>query len=53
MLTAPEFGNTAVASIPITFDAAQGRQPFARGEHVLMAAIGGGMTAAATLLRWY
>jgi 3-oxoacyl-[acyl-carrier-protein] synthase-3 len=53
VLTAPEFGNTAVASIPITLDATAAQRPLERGEHVLMAAIGGGMTAAATLLRWY
>jgi 3-oxoacyl-(acyl-carrier-protein) synthase III len=53
VLTAPDLGNTAVASIPITLDAAGAQRPFQRGEHVLMAAIGGGMTAAATLLRWY
>jgi 3-oxoacyl-(acyl-carrier-protein) synthase III len=53
MLTAPEYGNTAAASIPITLAATEVQRPFTRGEHVLMAAIGGGMTAAAALLRWY
>jgi len=51
--TAPEYGNTAGASIPITLKAAEAERPFARGERVLMAAIGGGMTGAATVLRWY
>jgi len=53
VLTAPRLGNTVAASIPLTLRAAQEERPFARGERVLMAAVGGGMTAGAAVLTWY
>lgn len=52
-LTAPRLGNTAGASIPVTLCAADRDRPLERGENLLLAAIGGGMTAAAALVRWY
>ncbi|OON82578.1 3-oxoacyl-ACP synthase III family protein [Streptomyces tsukubensis] len=52
-LTAPRWGNTAGASIPLTLRASLDERPVERGGHVLFAAVGGGMTAAATILRWY
>lgn len=52
-LTAPRFGNTGAASIPITLHAANAQRPFERGERVLLAAVGGGMTVGATVLVWY
>jgi 3-oxoacyl-[acyl-carrier-protein] synthase-3 len=52
-LTAPEYGNTGAASIPITMLAAHRRRPFERGERVLLAAVGGGMTVGASVLVWY
>jgi 3-oxoacyl-(acyl-carrier-protein) synthase III len=52
-LTAPEYGNTGAGSIPITLDRAQRDRPFQRGERVLLAAVGGGMTAGAAVLVWY
>jgi 3-oxoacyl-[acyl-carrier-protein] synthase-3 len=52
-LTAPEYGNTGAASIPITLHRADTERPFRRGERVLLAAVGGGMTAAASVLTWY
>ncbi|MFE4641040.1 3-oxoacyl-ACP synthase III family protein [Streptomyces sp. NPDC056730] len=52
-MTAPQYGNTGAASIPITMRDAQSRKPFRRGERILLAAVGGGMTAAATVLTWF
>ncbi|MFI9237912.1 3-oxoacyl-ACP synthase III family protein [Streptomyces sp. NPDC053079] len=52
-LTAPFLGNTAAASIPLTLHHEHGRRPFERGEHVLLAAVGGGMTAGAAVVTWY
>ncbi|MEY9877212.1 3-oxoacyl-(acyl-carrier-protein) synthase III [Streptacidiphilus sp. MAP12-33] len=52
-LTAPRLGNTAAASVPLTLHAAHRERPLRRGERVLLASVGGGMTAGATLLTWY
>ncbi|MDX6348399.1 MAG: acetoacetyl-CoA synthase [Streptomyces sp.] len=52
-VTAPRYGNTGAASIPVTLQAAHASRPFRRGEHVLLAAVGGGMTAGAAVLTWY
>jgi 3-oxoacyl-[acyl-carrier-protein] synthase III len=48
------YGNTAAASIPITLDeAVAAAGAIRRGSHVVLAAVGGGMTAGAVVLRWY
>ncbi|MFJ2060104.1 3-oxoacyl-ACP synthase III family protein [Streptomyces sp. NPDC087908] len=52
-LTAPEYGNTAAASIPLTLSHEHARKPFTRGERILLASVGGGMTAGAVVLTWY
>ncbi|WP_026467554.1 3-oxoacyl-ACP synthase III family protein [Amycolatopsis alba] len=52
-LTAVELGNTAVASVPVTLDSAHRRQPLRRGERILLAAVGGGLSTGAVLLTWY
>lgn len=52
-LTAPHFGNTAAASIPLTLRVEHERRPFERGEHLVLAGVGGGMTAGAVVVRWY
>lgn len=52
-LTAPLFGNTAAASVPLTLRAAHERRPFQRGERLVLAGVGGGMTAGAVVARWY
>ncbi|WP_067502100.1 3-oxoacyl-ACP synthase III family protein [Actinoplanes sp. TFC3] len=52
-LTAPEYGNTAAASVAVTLDAAHRRRPFRRGDRILLGSVGGGMNAAVTLLTWY
>lgn len=52
-LTGPTLGNTAAASIPLTLHQSDTRRPIGRGELVLMASVGGGMTAGAALVRWY
>ena len=52
-LTAPQYGNTAAASVPITLAAAHERRPFRRGDRILLGSVGGGMNAAVTLLTWY
>jgi 3-oxoacyl-(acyl-carrier-protein) synthase III len=53
VMTAPFFGNTAAGSIPLTLRATALDRPLRRGEHILMASIGGGMTAAAAVMRWH
>ncbi len=52
-LTAPQFGNTARASIPLTLRAENELRPFRRGERLVLAGVGGGMTAGAVVVRWY
>ncbi|MHA6761712.1 3-oxoacyl-ACP synthase III family protein [Streptacidiphilus sp. PAMC 29251] len=52
-MTAPSLGNTAAASVPLTLHAAHRARPLERGERLLLASVGGGMTAGATLLTWY
>jgi 3-oxoacyl-[acyl-carrier-protein] synthase-3 len=52
-LTAPHFGNTAAASIPLTLRMEHERRPFQRGERLVLAGVGGGMTAGAVIVRWY
>ncbi|MFC0436758.1 3-oxoacyl-ACP synthase III family protein [Kutzneria buriramensis] len=53
VLSAPRFGNTGAASIPITLRTAERQRPFVRGERILFAAVGGGMSAGAAVLTWY
>lgn len=52
-LTAPRWGNTAGGSIPLTLHESARQRPLRRGEHLLMASVGGGMTAGAAVFRWY
>ncbi|MFD6529323.1 3-oxoacyl-ACP synthase III family protein [Streptomyces sp. NPDC060184] len=52
-MTAPRYGNTGAASIPITLHDAHLRSPLRRGERVLLAGVGGGMTAGAAVMTWY
>ncbi|NQE90859.1 ketoacyl-ACP synthase III [Nocardia terpenica] len=46
-------GNTAAASVPMTLFRSHGTTPLHRGDLVLLAAIGGGMTTGAVVMRWY
>jgi 3-oxoacyl-(acyl-carrier-protein) synthase III len=52
-LTAPAYGNTGAASIPVTLHHTTAERPLERGERVLFASVGGGMTAGAAVLVWY
>ncbi|MFI2027690.1 3-oxoacyl-ACP synthase III family protein [Streptomyces buecherae] len=52
-LTAPLWGNTAAASIPLTLARENDQRRLRRGERVLLASVGGGMTAAAMCLTWF
>ncbi|MEO3809067.1 ketoacyl-ACP synthase III [Sphaerisporangium sp. B11E5] len=52
-LTAPAVGNTAGGSIPVTLSATARERPLRTGEHLLFASVGGGMNAAAALVRWH
>lgn len=47
------YGNTAASSIPLTLATLDRDQLLSSGQHVLMAAIGGGMTAGAAVVTWY
>ena len=46
-------GNTSAASIPIALDECVRQGKIKRGDHVLLAAFGAGLTWAASLVRWY
>jgi 3-oxoacyl-[acyl-carrier-protein] synthase-3 len=52
-LTAPRYGNTGAASIPVTLHESHLKQPLRRGERILLAGVGGGMTAGAVVMTWY
>ena len=51
--TVDKYGNTAAASIPITLHDALQQGKLYRGCRLMLVTVGGGMTAAATVLRWY
>jgi 3-oxoacyl-[acyl-carrier-protein] synthase-3 len=51
--TVEKYGNTAAASIPITLDEAVAAGRIDRGDIVVLASVGGGMTAGAVVLRWF
>ncbi|WP_422769584.1 3-oxoacyl-ACP synthase III family protein [Plantactinospora sp. WMMC1484] len=50
--TVEQYGNTGSASIPLTLDQANRDGRFRRGDLVLLAGFGGGMSLGACLLRW-
>ncbi|MGW1464318.1 3-oxoacyl-ACP synthase III family protein [Streptomyces sp. NPDC002308] len=52
-MTVDRYGNTAAASVPITLDEAAAAGRLHRGDVVVLAAVGGGMTAGALVMRWY
>nr|ADE34503.1 SsfN [Streptomyces sp. SF2575] len=52
-LSAPLYGNTGAAALPLTLHHSHRERPLERGERILFAAVGGGMTAGAALLTWY
>lgn len=52
-LTVAKYGNTAAASVPITLDEAVRAGRIRRGDVVVLAAVGGGMTAGAVVVRWF
>ena len=51
--TVEKYGNTAAASIPVTLHDAIQQGRVQRGSHLVLVTVGGGMTAAATVMRWY
>ncbi|MFG1869289.1 3-oxoacyl-ACP synthase III family protein [Micromonospora arborensis] len=51
--TVSRFGNSGVASLPVTLVQAHRERPFQRGETLLLAAVGAGMTAGAAVVTWY
>jgi 3-oxoacyl-[acyl-carrier-protein] synthase-3 len=48
-----ETGNTSAASIPIAFDLARQQNKIQRGQTILLAAFGAGLTAGSALIRFY
>ncbi|WP_035920794.1 3-oxoacyl-[acyl-carrier-protein] synthase III C-terminal domain-containing protein [Frankia sp. QA3] len=52
-ISADRYGNTAAASVPMTLALSHQSRRLQRGEVVLLACVGGGMTAGAVLIRWY
>lgn len=51
-LTAPMYGNSGSASVPVTLDHAAGTGALKDGDLVLLTAFGSGMTLGACLLNW-
>ncbi|MBI1822144.1 MAG: ketoacyl-ACP synthase III [Nitrospirae bacterium] len=51
-LTIQQYGNTSSASIPITLDQAVSKKKIKKGDLLLLASFGGGVTWASTLYRW-
>jgi 3-oxoacyl-[acyl-carrier-protein] synthase III len=51
--TVEKYGNTAAASVPITLDEVVSAGRIKRGHIVVLASVGGGMTAGAVVLRWF
>lgn len=52
-IVADRYGNTAAASIPLTLATLDREERLERGQHVVLAGIGGGMTAGAIVLTWH
>ncbi|WP_305039683.1 3-oxoacyl-[acyl-carrier-protein] synthase III C-terminal domain-containing protein, partial [Frankia sp. CiP3] len=52
-ISADKYGNTAAASVPMTLALSHQRKPLQRDEVVLLACVGGGMTAGAVMIQWY
>ncbi|SBW23461.1 3-oxoacyl-ACP synthase [Candidatus Protofrankia californiensis] len=52
-ISADKYGNTAAASVPMTLALSHQRKLLQRDEVVLLACVGGGMTAGAVMIRWY
>jgi len=52
MINLDRFGNTSAASIPLALDEAVLRQRIQKGNLVLLAAFGAGLTWASALIRW-
>ena len=52
ILTVADHGNTSAASIPMALSVADGEGRFARGDVVVIEAIGGGMSWGSVVLRW-
>lgn len=50
--TVDRYGNTGGASVPITLADALAQGRVKEGDHVLLAAIGGGMTWGGVFMRW-
>jgi acetoacetyl-CoA synthase len=49
----PRYGNCGAASIPVALRETQRERPIQRGELLLFAGVGGGMTAGAAVVRWH
>jgi len=52
VITLESQGNTSAASVPLALDTAVRDGRIQRGQHVLLEAVGGGMTWGAAMLRW-
>jgi 3-oxoacyl-[acyl-carrier-protein] synthase-3 len=51
-LNIEKYGNTSAASVPIALDEANRKGLLKEGDYILMVAFGGGLTWAASLVRW-
>lgn len=52
MVNIDKYGNTSAASIPIALDEANEQGRLKKGDYVLLAAFGAGLTWGATLIKW-
>jgi 3-oxoacyl-[acyl-carrier-protein] synthase-3 len=52
-IVAGHYGNTAASSIPVTLATLDRQQRLTRGQHIVLAGIGGGMTTGAAVMTWH
>ncbi|MCL0081470.1 3-oxoacyl-ACP synthase, partial [Peptococcaceae bacterium] len=52
MVNVDKYGNTSAASIPLALDDALRQGRIKPGDNILMIAFGGGLTWAATIVKW-
>ncbi len=52
MVNLDRYGNISAATIPVALQEAREAGRVTKGDHILMAAFGAGLTYAAAVLRW-
>ncbi len=53
LMNIDRFGNTSAASIPLALQEARAQKRFGRGDYILLASFGAGLTWAASIIKWH